>query len=73
MKEKVCLYSYRYMWSVKDNEKSLNFRIVTDTPQGLENFEKALKSDDTIVKIGREYICTFEVEKIGKFEDVINI
>lgn len=66
----VFIYSYRYMWRV-DGSDSVNFKIVTDTLEGLAFFEDSLKSSvDNLVAFGKEYLCQYNCSKIGLFDTI---
>lgn len=65
MCEKVLIYSYRYMWRVSDNSEGICFKVVTDTLQGLEEFEKALLSLDNLTDCAKEYLHEYDCSKIG--------
>lgn len=67
--DKVLVYTYRYMWLV-EGSKSVNFKIVTDTDEGLKLFEANLAKVPKIEKISREYICEIDVSKMGIYENI---
>lgn len=67
--EKIFVFTYRYMWQIKGN-KSINFKIVTDTEDGLKYFEDALKKVENVERISREYISQIDVSKMGLFESI---
>ena len=71
MKEKIFVFTYRYMWQLKGN-KSVNFKIVTDTEEGLSLFEKNLKAIPDIERASKEYISQIDISKMGLFESIIN-
>lgn len=66
---KTVVFSYRYMWKLKDNS-SINFKIVTDTSDGLKFFEDSLKSLDNLESVAKEYLHEYDCSKIGVFESV---
>lgn len=71
--EQVFLYTYRYMWKVKDS-KTILVRIITDTIEGLSAFEEALLKNESIYSCAKEYLFQCDVSRIGlldslKFED----
>ncbi len=72
MNEKIFVYTYRYMWQVKDN-KSVNFKIVTDTEEGLSLFEKNLLALPDIERASKEYISQIDISKMGLFESLKNV
>lgn len=69
--EKIMVYTYRYMWQLK-NSKGVNFKIVTDTIEGLSLFEKNLLALSGIVRASKEYISEIDVSKMGLFENLLN-
>ena len=71
MKENVFVYTYRYMWQVKGN-KSVNFKIVTDTEEGLALFEKNLLALPDVERASKEYISQIDISKMGLFESLKN-
>lgn len=64
------VYSYRYMWMIEGSDK-INFKIVTDTVKGLEDFENSLKSLKGLTKAGKEYLHEYDINFIGKFIDLL--
>lgn len=72
MNEKIFVYTYRYMWQVKGN-KSVNFKIVTDTEEGLTFFEKSLKALPDLERASKEYISQIDISKMGLFESLKNV
>lgn len=71
MNENVFVYTYRYMWQVKGN-KSVNFKIVTDTEEGLTLFEKNLLALSDIERASKEYLSQIDITKMGLFESLKN-
>lgn len=71
MDKNVFVYTYRYMWQVKGN-KSVNFKIVTDTEEGLTLFEKNLLSLPDIDRASKEYLSQIDISKMGLFESLKN-
>lgn len=63
------VFTYRYMWTV-NGSKSVNFKIVTDTNEGLKLFESNLAKVPNIDKVSREYICEIDVSKMGIYENI---
>lgn len=63
----------RYMWSLVGDDKKVNLKVVTDTVEGLELFEKNLKALENVDKVGYEYVCDYDVSQLGKFVDLKNI
>ena len=70
MKEKIFVFTYRYMWQLKGN-KSVNFKIVTDTEDGLALFEKNLKDIPGIERAVKYYISQIDLTKMGLYETLI--
>lgn len=70
MSVSVRVFCYRYMWQVEGNE-SVNFKIVTDTSEGLSLFEDNLKKLDSVKNIAKEYLHEYDCSKIGLFEPVL--
>lgn len=66
------LYTYRYMWKIKSSE-SINFKIVTDTEDGLMLFEEALLKLDGIVSCAKEYLHEYDCSKLGVFEKIFEL
>lgn len=58
------IYSFRYMWFMVDGDK-INFKIVTDTVEGLELFEKKLLALDGLSVCGKEYLCEYDCSQIA--------
>lgn len=71
MKKNIFVYTFRYMWQVKDN-KSVNFKIVTDTEEGLIIFEKNLLALPDLERASKEYISQIDIAKMGLFEPLKN-
>ncbi|UPW41087.1 hypothetical protein [Sigmofec virus UA08Rod_5550] len=70
--KKVILYTYRYMWKEKDKE-SISFKIITDTLQGHEEFEKAVMQIPNLEHFAYEYLHEYDcsrVSVVGKLFDV---
>lgn len=63
------IYGYRYMWLMEGSD-SVNFKVVTDTVEGLQAFEQALLKLDGLKSAGKEYLHEYEVSSIGKFEKI---
>lgn len=70
--EKVFVYTYRYMWKV-DSSENVNFKIVSDTQEGVDAFEKALLSVDGLVSCAKEYLHQYDVSRVGVFEKVFEL
>lgn len=67
------VYCYRYVWTTKDVKDKVNFKIVSDTLDGLKLFEEKLLSLPDLDNVGREYICEYDCSKFGVFDDLKNI
>lgn len=72
MEKNIFVYTYRYMWQIKDN-KSVNFKIVTDTEEGLGLFESNLSKIPGIAKVAKEYISQIDIAKMGLIENLSTI
>lgn len=59
--------TYRYCWKTTGSE-SVNFKIVSDVPAGLESFEKRLLLLPDVTKVSREYLHEYDVSLVGSFE-----
>lgn len=70
--EKVYIYTYRYMWRVVGSD-SVYFKVVTDTVEGLEQFENVLKSTVGILSIAREYLHEIDCSRMGVFEKILEV
>lgn len=57
------IYTFRYMWRLKDSNQ-INFKIITDTLEGLEHFEDTLKKHEDIILAGKEYLHEIDVSRI---------
>lgn len=71
MEKNLFVYTYRYMWQLKGN-KSVNFKIVTDTEEGLSLFENNLKALPDLERASKEYISQIDISKMGLFESLKN-
>lgn len=70
----VILYTYEYMWKVKDSD-SVNFKIISDVLEGHNQFIDMLKKLDNIECASRTYLSQIDVSKYHVdevlFKDVI--
>lgn len=72
------VYTYRYMWRLKDSATDLEhrgkicFKIVSDVLEGLKSFEDSLISScgDDLFSFGKEYLHEYDVSKVGVFESL---
>lgn len=64
------VFTYRYLWQV-DGSSQVNFKIVSDVPDGLLSFEKQLLSLPDIVKCAKEYLHEYDCTLIGKFVSLL--
>lgn len=64
------VFTYRYLWQLKDSSQ-VNFKIVSDVPEGLLNFEKQLLVLPGIVKCAKEYLHEYDCSLIGKFDSLL--
>lgn len=63
------IYTYRYMWRTKGSTQ-INFKIVTDTADGLKIFEENLSKVPDLDLAGKEYLHEINVDLIAKTEVV---
>lgn len=71
MSDKVFVYSYRYMWQIEGSD-TVNFKIVTDTSDGLLSFEESLKVLPGVKNMAREYLHEYDCSLIGVFETLLD-
>lgn len=64
---KIC--SYRYLWQIEGNE-SICFKIVTDTEEGLKQFETSLFALEGLIRASKEYLHEYDCTKCGVFEKI---
>ncbi|UPW41999.1 hypothetical protein [Dipodfec virus RodF1_43] len=73
MEDKIVLYCYRYVWKEKGQE-TLNFRIVTDTEDGLQKFaDQIIQEFGDLERLGREYVCEYDVSKLCLLEPLYGV
>ncbi|UPW41622.1 hypothetical protein [Peromfec virus RodF8_38] len=65
------IYTLRYMWKIKGSD-SVNFKVITDTEEGLEQFEEALLQFPDLVSAGSEYIQEYDCARVGVFNKIFN-
>lgn len=65
------LYSYRYMWRLKDSDV-VNFKIVTDLPEGHDLFISKIKEISGLESFGREYLCSYSTSQLCFFEPLFS-
>lgn len=65
------VYTYRYMWKCLGND-SIKFKIVTDTLEGILEFEKCLLCLENLDTCGKEYLHEYDCSKIGLFVSLKN-
>lgn len=70
--ENIYIYTYRYMWRIVGSD-SVYFKVVTDTPEGIDQFEAALKSTAGILSIAREYLHEIDCSRLGIFEKILEV
>lgn len=75
MSKSTVLYTYRYMWRVKNapkgQEARVNFRLVTDTLAGHSAFIERVKQDEAVLDCCREYVCEYDAARVGVVESVV--
>lgn len=59
------LYSYKIMWTLKDTLDKVNFKIVTDTLEGIKSTIDIVKGINGLDKCCLEYLNEYDVSKIG--------
>lgn len=59
------LFTYKIMWTLKDSSDKINFKIVTDTLEGINHYVKLVSEIDNFDRCLIEYLNEFDVSKIG--------
>lgn len=67
MEKNVIIYTYRYMWRLKDSD-SVCVKIVSDVLQGLSEFENQLLALDGLESACKEYVHEYSCELLGKVD-----
>lgn len=64
------LLTYRYLFKLVDSDQSDQIRVCYHTAdeKGHEEYISVLKSMSDLVSLGREYVSSYDVSKIGIFE-----
>lgn len=65
------VFTYRYLWQVKGSDQ-INFKIVSDVPDGLKSFEDALLAIPGLVKCAKEYLHEYDCSLVGLFETLFD-
>lgn len=63
------VYTYRYVWKLKSSN-TLNFKIVSDTIDGLTSFEKQLCQIPDIEMACKEYLHEYDCSLISRIDKV---
>lgn len=63
------VFSYRYLWQIDGNE-NICFKIVTDTENGLKQFETSLLALEGLIRASKEYLHEYDCSKCGVFEKI---
>lgn len=63
------IYVYRYMW-LFDGSENLNIKVLSGCLQEHEDFMKALKNDETVLKAVRVYLHEIDVNLIEFYDDI---
>lgn len=63
------IYTYRYIWLMKDNDK-LNVRIISGVKEEHEQFVKVLHENKAVEKASRVYVNEYDVTKMDDYEPV---
>lgn len=71
MKPDFILYNVRVMFKFKDSD-SVNFKIITDTVEGIEKFVKSISELDNLVSLSYEYLSEFNCNLLGQIVNVFN-
>lgn len=68
------VYVFRYLLKLKtafgEEKERLALKVVSETYEGHLAFLTALKKDETVLAVGREYVCEMDPSLIGIFESV---
>lgn len=73
MSDKIVLFQVRVLFSFKDSNDKINFKIITDTDEGISKFIDTLKGLENISKIAVEYLCEYDCSRIGEVKKVFNV
>lgn len=63
------IFTYRYMWRVEGSNQ-IQFKIVTDTANGLKQFEENLLKLPDLILAGKEYLHELDVSLISQVEQI---
>ncbi|UPW41199.1 hypothetical protein [Sigmofec virus UA08Rod_5092] len=66
------IYTYAYYFKFKDDDKQIKYKLVSETLQGLSQFEYQLFDSPEIDQssILKCYICEYDCAKIGYTEPI---
>lgn len=71
--DKTRLYTYRYSWILKKDDKQVNVKVVTDVAAGLVAFEKRLLEEfPDVYAFAREYLQEIDLSKMSIVESIVN-
>lgn len=72
---KQIVITYRYMWRYVGSD-SINFKIVSDTPEGHVQFQKLiieeLSTHGDLLSVVREYLHEYDCSKVGLISNLYN-
>lgn len=68
----IFIYTYRYMWRVSSNPDRINFKYVTDTVEGHDQFITQLRQLDGLEQCAREYISEIDCSLVSQIQSVYN-
>lgn len=63
------IFTYRFMWKLKGSDL-INFKVITDTSNGLASFEEALLKLQDLDSACKEYLSEIDVSLIGKVDTI---
>lgn len=66
---KTVIFTYRYFWKFIDSSEFC-VKIVSDTAEGVAEFETRLLSLPNLDRVGREYLHEFDVSKMTRLETI---
>lgn len=66
------IYTYRYMWRFSSDPDRINFKYVTDTVEGHDQFISALIALDGLKQCVREYISEIDCSLVSQIQSIYN-
>lgn len=64
------VYTFRFMWRLKDNNQ-IFFKVVTDTENGLKQFEETLRNVPNIELAAKEYLSQIDLSRMTIIENIM--